>query len=502
MAGDHLSSTPVTTASEQVYRTLVEHANDGIAVVQDERFVFGNPSVVAMSGRTEQEFVGLHISQVFHPEDLPAAVARYQARMRGAPVENRYEIRIRRPDGETRWVGISVVASNWNGRPASLGMVTDITARKQLEKRLNEALAERERILQSTLVGISLAVNREYRWVNRKLEQLLGWDPGELVGQSSRIEFEDEAAWRAFGDVAYPQLAAGQPYRGEVRLRRRDGSFVWLEVCGTAVDPPDLSRGTIWTYLDISQRHEAEEAMLTALEQQRQMNELLARFVSMTSHEFRTPLAAIFSSAQLLRRYGTRLQEPEREDLYSSIEAGVKRMTAMLDNVLEFGRAQTGRLEFGPRTLDLRTLCEDIVDEQQRAQQSAGDAQPVIELHWRLPGRTAHVDESLVRRILGNLLSNAVKYSPAGGRVRLAVTRTDASLRLVVEDEGIGIPAADLPRLFGTFHRARNVGAIAGTGLGLAIVKRAVECHGGIIEVESMPRRGSRFSVALPLAPE
>jgi light-regulated signal transduction histidine kinase (bacteriophytochrome) len=95
-----------------------------------------------------------------------------------------------------------------------------------------------------------------------------------------------------------------------------------------------------------------------------------------------------------------------------------------------------------------------------------------------------------------------VKYSPAGGRVRLAVTRTEANLRIVVEDEGIGIPADDLPRLFGTFHRARNVGAIAGTGLGLAIVKRAVECHGGIIEVASTPGRGSRFSVALPLVPD
>jgi PAS domain S-box-containing protein len=502
MAGDRSIGTPVTEASEQVYRTLVEHANDGIAVVQDERFVFGNPSVIAMSGRTAQEFVGLHISQVFHPADLPAAIARYQARMRGAPVENRYEIRIRRPDGETRWVGISVVASQWNGRPASLGMVTDITARKDLEDRLKDALAERETILQSTLIGISLAVNREHRWVNRKLEELLGWGPGELVGQSSRVEFEDDAAWRAFGEVAYPQLAAGRPYRGEVRLRRKDGSFAWLEVCGTAVEPPDLSRGTIWTYLDISQRHEAEEAMLAALEQQRQMNELLARFVSMTSHEFRTPLAAIFSSAQLLRRYGTRLEDPDKEDLYSSIEAGVKRMTAMLDNVLEFGRAQTGRLEFAPRTLDLRALCEDIVEEQRRAQQAAGTAQPGIILDWHLPVCTARVDENIVRRILGNLLSNAVKYSPNGACVRLAVTRTDASLKLVVEDEGIGIPAEDLPRLFGTFHRARNVGAIAGTGLGLAIVKRAVDRHGGMIEVVSTPGRGSRFSVALPLAPE
>ena len=502
MAGERSTLAPAAAASGEAYRMLVEHANDGIAVVQDACFVFGNPSVVAMSGRPAEEFVGLHISQVFHPEDLAAAMARFEARMRGEAVENRYEIRIRRPDGETRWVGISVVASEWNGRPASLGMVTDITARKDLESRLEDALAERETILQSALIGISLAVDREHRWVNRKLEELLGWGPGELVGQSSRVEFEDDTAWRAFGDVAYPQLAAGQHYRGEVRLRRKDGSFAWLEVCGTAVDPPDLSRGTIWTYLDISQRHEAEEATLAALEQQRQLNELLARFVSMTSHEFRTPLAAIFSSAQLLRRYGARLQEPEKEELYASIEAGVKRMTAMLDNVLEFGRAQTGRLEFAPRDLDLRTLCEDIVAEQRRAQEAAAGAQPVIEIDWRLPGSGARVDESLVRRILGNLLSNAVKYSPTGGRVRLAVTRTDANLRLVVEDEGIGIPAEDLPRLFGTFHRARNVGAIAGTGLGLAIVKRAVECHGGIIEVASTPGRGSRFSVALPQSRE
>ena len=492
---------PATAVPGPDYRSLVEHANDGIAVVQDERFVYGNPSVVTMSGRRPEEFIGLHIAHVFHPEDLPAAISRYEARSRGDPVENRYEIRIRRPDGATRWVGISVVASQWNGRPASLGMVTDITARKELEARLALALAERETILQSTLIGISLAVDRRHKWVNRKLEELLGWDPGELVGRSSVVEFEDEAAWRAFGELAYPQLAAGQAYRGEVRMRRKDGSRIWLEVCGTAVDPPDLGRGTIWTYLDISERHEAQEATVKALEQQRHLNALLARFLSMTSHEFRTPLAAIFSSAQLLKRYGERLPDTDKEDLYSSIETGVRRMTAMLDNVLEFGRGETGRLRFEPRLLDLRSLCEDIVDEQRRAQQAEGSVRPGIEVDWRLQQRTAQVDEALVRQILGNLLSNAVKYSPAGGQVRLEVSCSDAGLTLVVSDEGIGIPPEDMPDLFGTFHRARNVGAIAGTGLGLAVVKRAVACHGGLIDVSSAPGRGSRFCVTLPLAP-
>ena len=135
MADDSSLASPWSTLSGDVYRTLVERVNDGIAVVQDERFVFANPSIVAMSGRTARDIAGLHISEVFHPEDLPGVTSRYQARMCGEPVENRYEIRIRRPDGEVRWVGISVAATTWNGRPASLGVVTDITVRKELEAR-------------------------------------------------------------------------------------------------------------------------------------------------------------------------------------------------------------------------------------------------------------------------------------------------------------------------------------------------------------------------------
>jgi PAS domain S-box-containing protein len=608
---------------EPSYRTLVEHANEGIAVMQDARFVFANPAIGTLSGRPTEEIVGLAIDDVFHPEDAPQAAARHAARARGEPVESRFDIRVVRPDGEVRWVCINVVAIDWNGRPASLGLVTDVTerrhaeealrrseekhrlvvenategisviadqrflfanarmgvitgyrpeellampsavslvypddralvgrihggpaprgafesrnefrlvhksgrvvwvadnavaiewqgrpatlsftsdvtARKELETRLKSSLVERETILQSALVGIGYGVNRRYQWVNRKLEELLGYDPGELVGQSSRLEFEDEAAWRAFGEEAYPQLAAGRPYRGDLRMRRKDGSFIWLEVCGIALDPRDLSQGTIWTYLDVSERRKAEEETRTALEKQRQLNELKSRFVSMTSHEFRTPLAAILSSAELLKRYPDRLPAAEKAELHASIEAGVKRMTALLDNVLTFGRAESGRLEYEPRTLDLRGLCEEIIDELRRARLAEGDGRHAIELEWHLPGRNACVDEKLLRQILGNLLSNAVKYSPAGGRVALEVRRQDSGLSLVVTDEGIGIPPEDLPDLFGVFHRAGNVGAIAGTGLGLAIVKRAVERHGGTVEASSTLGHGSRFAVQLP----
>ena len=620
-------SQPDAAIPPHSYRMLVEYANEGIAVMQDGRFVFANTAIATLAGRPAAQVVGLGIRDVFHPEDAPSAAARHEARARGEPVEDQFEIRVVRPDGQTRWVCINVVAIDWNGRPASLGLVSDvterrraeealrrseeqyrevvenategisvfsdrrfvfanprmttitgyapdeliampsamslihpddratvervhgsqaphgpvessnefrlvhksgrvvwvadnsvgiewrgrpatlsftsdITARKELESRLKSTLAERETILESALVGIGLGVNRRYQWVNRKLEELLGYEPGELVGQSSRVEFEDEAAWRAFGETAYPQLAAGQPYRGDLRMRRKDGSFIWLEVCGVALDPADLAKGTIWTYLDVSERRRAEEETRAALEKQRQLNELKSRFVSMTSHEFRTPLAAILSSAELLKRYSARLPDSEKEELHASIEAGVKRMTALLDNVLAFGRAESGRLEFEPRPLDLRALCDEVIGELRRARLAEGGARHSIELDWKAARRTACVDEKLLRQILGNLLSNAVKYSPEGGRVSLEVSGTAAGLDFVVADEGIGIPPEDLPDLFGVFHRAGNVGAIAGTGLGLAIVKRAVERQGGTVGVTSTLGKGTRFTVSLPSGAE
>ena len=150
--------------------------------------------------------------------------------------------------------------------------------------------------------------------------------------------------------------------------------------------------------LDVTERREAEAATLAALEQQRHMNDLLSRFVSMTSHEFRTPLAAIFSSAEILRCYAARLGEDDKEDLYDSIEAGVRRMTTMLDNVLEFGRAQTGRMEFAPASLDLRRLCEDIVGELTRAQPAHEGVACAIELAWGTDRSDACVDVSTSTR--------------------------------------------------------------------------------------------------------
>jgi PAS domain S-box-containing protein len=383
----------------------------------------------------------------------------------------------------------------WEGRPATLNFLADVTERHELQENLGRSLAEREGILKTAPVGISFASNRRHRWVNDAFAAMLGYDKSELVGQSSLMHFDDRESWEAFGAEAYPALASGRTFVTERLMKRKDGTRFWCEVTGNAVDPADLSRGAIWINVDVTERRRAEEEILRALEKERELNELKSRFVAMTSHEFRTPLATILSSAELLEHYGARLPAGEKEELYLSIRAAVDRMTKMLDNVLIIGKAEAEMLEFKPAPSDLAAFCENLAEEMRLA---AGHGH-TLDYSYEGGHGAVSVDEKLLRHVLANLISNAFKYSPQGGLVDFRVRVGGSEAAFEVADRGIGIPPEDQPRLFETFHRARNVGNISGTGLGLAIVKKSLDLHGGSIRFESEPGRGTCFRVTLPL---
>jgi signal transduction histidine kinase/HAMP domain-containing protein len=249
---------------------------------------------------------------------------------------------------------------------------------------------------------------------------------------------------------------------------------------------------------DISRRKQAEEDIRKALAQQQELYQLKSRFVSMTSHEFRTPLSAISSSAELIRDYYDRLDPQERTDLFKNIGDGVGRMIGMLDNMLIIGKADTEKAIFFPDSLNLKQFCRGVANEAEAALK-AGSARPTLHLDIDTGSESVVLDQKLLRQILGNLLSNALKYSPNGGRVDFIVREKEGEASFVVADQGIGIPADELPHLFESFHRAHNVGNIPGTGLGLAIVKKSVETHGGSIAVDSEAGQGTRFTVTIPI---
>lgn len=219
------------------------------------------------------------------------------------------------------------------------------------------------------------------------------------------------------------------------------------------------------------------------------------RFVSMTSHEFRTPLSVILSSTELLEAYADRWKPEKKREHFERIRGSVQSMTQLIDGILLIGRGEAGVLDFKPAEIDLDRLCTEVIA---AVRAKTGGAR---EIDYQPPERAVIVaDERLIRHVLDNLLSNAIKYSPQGGAVSLGARCDGEVLVLRVRDQGLGIPEDDRARLFESFRRGTNVGAIPGTGLGLAVVRRATELHGGTISVESAVGAGTTFEVALPVS--
>lgn len=239
----------------------------------------------------------------------------------------------------------------------------------------------------------------------------------------------------------------------------------------------------------------AKEDLARALFQERELSELKTRFVSLVSHEFRTPLGVTMSAVEVLRHYRNRIDEVKQVELLGDIYSATLQMSGLMEQVLLLGRAEAGKLVWRPAPLDLPDLCEKLVDEGH----SATHRRCTVNFSCEGDFSDASMDGALLRHIIGNLLSNAVKYSPEASSVDFKLHREGDEAVLTVQDRGIGIPAADQARLYEAFYRASNVGETPGTGLGLLLVKRCVDLHHGSIHMQSREGVGTTFTVRLPV---
>ncbi len=284
-------------------------------------------------------------------------------------------------------------------------------------------------------------------------------------------------------------------WRGEVTLLHQDGheipvSLVTLVIRNPAGEPEYMAA----IHRDITERRHFEESLQKALGQEKELNQLKGNFISMVSHEIRTPLALILGSSEILSRYLERLPGEKRQRQLDNINQSVKRMSLLMEDMLLFSQAEAGRMEFRPASLDLGAFCRQVVEEAE----SATSRRCPIGLTLSEADAMARVDESLLHHILNNLLTNAVKYSSPGKTVFLDVMLERDEVVFRVRDHGIGIPEADLKRLFTPFYRSKNVAHTPGTGLGLVIVKRCVERHSGDLKMESEPGVGTTVTIRLP----
>ena len=238
---------------------------------------------------------------------------------------------------------------------------------------------------------------------------------------------------------------------------------------------------------------DTQEEVLRTLEKERELNDMKSKFVTIASHEFRTPLATILSSASLIGRYTLGEEDEKRQKHVARIKSAVGNLTEILNDFLSIGKLEEGKVQTTPVLMHLPTFCQELLDD---VRGICKEGQTI--LYWHQGDGEVWLDKQIVRNILLNLLSNASKYSGPQKEIKLRTYNEGHSIRVEVEDHGIGIPQKDQAHIFERFFRAQNAENAQGTGLGLNIVKKYVTLLGGTIQFESRFGEGSTFEVHLP----
>lgn len=384
---------------------------------------------------------------------------------------------------------------------------------------LKKLRRQHQLILNAVGEGVyGLDLDGNVTFVNPAAAQMIDWEIEDLVGRSMHTvlhhSHDDGSPYPHKTCPIYAALHDGSTHRVMTEVFwRKDGTSFPVEYISTPMREENGELiGAVVTFRDITQRRWAEQILertneelelkiqertrklRQANQQLRELNEMRSRFIAMVCHEFRNPLNNITLSISSLKRYDAHLSLEEKADYLTSINANVERMTQIIDDILVIGKIEAKVLEVKPKTIDLVTFCQNLLDEWEFSRPNLP-----IQLSCRSREIIAEFDERLLRSIIGNLLSNALHYTPEDKKISLKLSRWKNILKITVQDEGIGILPKDKPDLFEPFHRGSNVSNIPGTGLGLSIVKQFVNLLDGTIEVSSRLNQGTIFTVKLPL---
>jgi PAS domain S-box-containing protein len=363
--------------------------------------------------------------------------------------------------------------------------------------------------------------------INPSGEKLFGYDKGELLGKKIEVlvpgslagkhadhrnKYNENPHARAMGrglelhglrkdGKEFPAEISLSPYSNaegkfviafiiDVTLRKE--SEIHLKNYSADLEKQVKNR-TLILEEAIDELEKTKKNLNAALEKERELNELKSRFVSMASHEFRTPLATILSSVSLVAKYGE-LEEKEKQNKHiTRIKSSINDLTDILNDFLSVSKLEEGRVECSPERFNIHEFTSSIILEMQSLSK---DNQQIKYIHSG--EEIVSLDKKLLKNILFNLISNAIKFSPEGKPVEVETDFTKPRVKIQVKDHGIGISSEDQEHLFERFFRGRNATHVQGTGLGLSIVAKYVELMNGSINFESKEKKGTTFSIRFP----
>ena len=326
---------------------------------------------------------------------------------------------------------------------------------------------------------------------NLGAQDIKGYSAEEITGRNFSVFYTREDLERGLPQWVLEQARSQGEYSTEGFRVKKDGSLFWANILLTALyDSKGKLTGFVKITRDDTYRKKAESEIVKALERERELNELKSNFLTMASHEFRTPLGVIVSSAILIGKYQTTEEQKERVRILRKILSAAKSLTAIIDQFLSVQKIEEGKTIYLRERMNLKTLGENLCSQLQGIVKTG---QSLIHTH---EGEEVIIcDEFILQQILTNLISNAIKYSPKKARIWVSTKFLNGEVTITVKDNGIGISLKDQEHLFERFYRASNSSDVPGTGLGLYIVRKQVEALNGSISFNSYPGKGSEFTV-------
>lgn len=542
---------PFTSLNNDSFQALFNYASIGILVTNAQGEIqMANKFIEQQFGYGEGELTGKKVEVLIPPRYAKRHVGHrehFSNDPHSRPMGLGMELAGLKKNGSEFPVEVSLGHYKINDDSYSLAFINDITQRKeteqaviQLNAHLEEKVKEGSQSLAITVEQLGNQIKETERkdaelqrvntflnniwnhagaiifvcdsdgliqFFNPAAEKSLGYTAGEVVNKLSLASFhiDSELEQKAveFSELTGRQIAPGfevfstaallnQGNNQEWHYRRKDGSTFFVSI---NVTPLKDAHNHISSYLgiaiDVSEKKQAETDLLAALEKEKELNELKSRFVSMASHEFRTPLSAVLSSAYLLSRYVKTEEQPNREKHIQRIVSSVTTLTEILNDFLSVGKIEEGKVHANYREYDITHQMHEILQEVHHLHKRG---QTIVYDHTGTQMMVC-LDPSMVKHITINLLSNAIKFSSEHSEIMLSTAIADKQFSLSVKDSGIGIPKEDLENLYKRFFRSSNATNIQGTGLGLHIVNKYTELMGGEITCESAVGEGTKFTI-------
>ena len=469
-------------ASEARYRALVESSPDGVAIHQDGRCVFINPTGARLLGAQKpEELLGKPVLEYVHPDYRDIARERIQRSFTEWQPAPPLEEKLLRLDGTVIEAEVTAVPIMYEGRPAMQVVFRDVSERKRMEEELKASEERYRDLFENANDGIYILDKRGHILsFNRKAEEITGYKLDEIRGQSYTL-LVPPGPERTKARRAFLKNLRGEPDKTELTITRKDGQPVILELSTRPIWQNGQIAGIQGIGRDITERKELEK--------------LKSDFISTVSHELRTPLTSIKGYVDLVLAGDVGPLTPEQREFLTIVAQNTTRLTELINDLLEIERLESGRVEFEFAELDLAEVLQNVA-QSLKVNAEQKDLEFVTEI---ASGLRVRGDRDRLAQVFLNLLSNAIKYTPAG-TVELKAYRENDTVVVAVRDTGIGLSESDLKKLFQKFFRSDNpyVRKAGGTGLGLSIVKAIVERHNGTITVTSELGQGSTFTVRLP----